>query len=264
MNIQHLKNIREYELNQIIPLIPQSSSILEIGAGSGWQVKILAEHGFAVEAIDIDTEQSPYTEHRVWPVRSYDGVHIPFDENSFDVVFSSCVLEHILNFNQIQSEIKRVLKPNGLAIHILPTSTWRFWSNISYYFAGAKKILFMILAKMGAMNAGADQSICKPKETQKSSKLAITKNLLKIMVPPCHGVVGNCISEIYLFNRFRWISLFRGTGWQVQSYKPNRLFYTGYSFFGPLFTLRLRRLLSYILGSTCIIYVLTPQNKKNV
>ena len=53
MNIVHKRNIREYELNRVTPLFQQGSTILEIGAGAGWQAKALANKGYSVEAIDL-------------------------------------------------------------------------------------------------------------------------------------------------------------------------------------------------------------------
>jgi hypothetical protein len=42
------------------------------------------------------------------------------------------VLEHIPSIYNFQKEILRVLKPDGLAVHVIPSSSWRLWSNIAY------------------------------------------------------------------------------------------------------------------------------------
>jgi SAM-dependent methyltransferase len=41
---------------------------------------------------------------------------IPFEDNSFDVVFCNHVLEHVNDDVRCMQEIRRVLKPNGLAL----------------------------------------------------------------------------------------------------------------------------------------------------
>jgi ubiquinone/menaquinone biosynthesis C-methylase UbiE len=46
--------------------------------------------------------------------------HIPFLDNSFDLVFASHVLEYVENDTQAISEIKRVLRPGGLAMLPVP------------------------------------------------------------------------------------------------------------------------------------------------
>lgn len=45
---------------------------------------------------------------------------LPFDDVSYDFVFASHVLEHIHNDNKAIEEIRRVLKPNGMAILSVP------------------------------------------------------------------------------------------------------------------------------------------------
>ncbi len=127
--IEHLKSIRIYELNLVINDLPKDASVLEVGAGAGWQAQVLEEQGFNVCAIDII--ETNYKENQIFPVIDYDGHIIPFDDQSFDVVFSSNVLEHIPHIVEFQTEIRRVLKDDGICIHLLPTSNWRFWTNFT-------------------------------------------------------------------------------------------------------------------------------------
>lgn len=128
-SLEHLESIRLHELNAVLELIPPESHILEIGAGTGWQAQALERQGHHVEAIDLAS--SNYRENMIWPVTDYDGERIPYPPNSFDIVFSSNVLEHIPHLHEFQSEIHRVLKPTGHAIHVVPSSTWSLWTNIT-------------------------------------------------------------------------------------------------------------------------------------
>ena len=50
----------------------------------------------------------------------YDGKKLPFKDSSFDYIFSSEVLEHVFNINEIMSELNRVLKINGKMLITLP------------------------------------------------------------------------------------------------------------------------------------------------
>lgn len=126
----HLEAIRTHELQVTLNEFPTSGKILELGAGAGWQAKALADLNYEVEAIDIAS--SNYKQDQVWPVTEYDGHRIPFEENCFDVVFSSNVLEHIPHVDEFQQEIQRVLKPTGKAIHLMPSSQWRLLTNITH------------------------------------------------------------------------------------------------------------------------------------
>src|SRR5262249_49941136 len=129
--VEHLANIRLYELERVSSHLRKGLKVLEIGAGAGWQAKKLSELGVRVTAIDVPS--SFYKPDQIWPVIQYDGVHIPFPNAYFDVIFSSNVLEHISHIESFQAELQRVLKPDGVAIHILPSASWRIASNIAHY-----------------------------------------------------------------------------------------------------------------------------------
>jgi ubiquinone/menaquinone biosynthesis C-methylase UbiE len=46
--------------------------------------------------------------------------HLPFADGTYDFVFASHVLEHIPDDEKAISEIRRILKPNGIAILPVP------------------------------------------------------------------------------------------------------------------------------------------------
>ena len=128
--LDHLKSIRIYELNAVIDLLPAKGRLLEIGAGTGWQSKVFEECGYNVYAIDIST--SNYRGNTIFPITQYDGERIPFEDNMFDIVFSSNVLEHIPHLYEFQNEIHRVSKPDVIVCHVLPSSSWRFYTIITF------------------------------------------------------------------------------------------------------------------------------------
>ena len=248
----HMNSIREFELQKAMHLFPPECRILEIGAGSGYQASKLKDQGFQVEAIDVSRD----LERKIFEVRKYDGKIIPFPNHSFDIVFSSNALEHIDELEEFQEEIKRVLKPDGFAIHVLPTATWRFWSWISHCL-NSLKIIYKLIVGFGRAESSPDND---PEIVLKTKNFLCQKSLLdlfvdKLLIPP-HGVKGSALTEIFYFNRFYWIPFFRRTGWKVNSYFQNRLFYTDYLIFGVHLNIKWRHLLSYVLGSSCIIYVL--------
>lgn len=137
MNRQYLEKIRLAELELISAKIAeyfpaQKCSILEVGAGSGWQAKALSEQGHSVNAVDVAT--STYSAENIFPVQQYDGAHLPFPNQSFDVVFSSNVLEHVQSLNALLLEMQRVLKDSGVCVHLVPTSQWRIWTSFVHLF----------------------------------------------------------------------------------------------------------------------------------
>lgn len=63
----------------------------------------------------------------------YDGETIPFENNSFDSIVSTKVLEHLFTIYELLEEFYIVLKPNGKAVITTPF----MWEEheIPYYFA---------------------------------------------------------------------------------------------------------------------------------
>lgn len=52
---------------------------------------------------------------------------IPYPDNTFDIVYSRCVLEHVRNQGLFFSEMKRVLKPKGKLILITDNALYWGW-----------------------------------------------------------------------------------------------------------------------------------------
>jgi len=50
----------------------------------------------------------------------YDGKHIPFEDGSFDAVFTSEVFEHVFNLEEALKEINRVMKPGASILATCP------------------------------------------------------------------------------------------------------------------------------------------------
>ena len=148
----HRRLIRELELAALLNWLPRGGRVLEIGAGAGWQAQSLARNGFQVEAVDLAGGR--YDQVRIWPVTLYDGKRLPFPDECFDAVFSSNVLEHIPHLEQFQAEIRRVLVPSGVALHVLPTPSWRAWTACAFYAHLAKRLLARLNRKPGGAPSG--------------------------------------------------------------------------------------------------------------
>jgi ubiquinone/menaquinone biosynthesis C-methylase UbiE len=131
-SIEQLNTLRSAEIEKIVTHFrPVGARVLEVGAGTGQQALELQRRGFDVEAIEIPS--SNYAQDRLFSITDFNGRHIPFPDASFDIVFSSNVLEHVPDLVQMHSEIRRVLRPSGYAVHVLPTHVWRFWTTLSAF-----------------------------------------------------------------------------------------------------------------------------------
>lgn len=246
MDQQCLRALREAEISMVRPYFPPGLRVLEIGGGSGFQASILASWGCDVASIDLPEVAASAKEHQVQP---YDGERIPFPDHTFDVVFSSNVLEHVPHLSSFLKEIARVTKVNGLVVHILPTSTWRFWTSVTHFAHLAKRV--------GGLVFRNDM------ETSGSSSQASPANrdwrvlLKRIFLDGPHGAYPNEFYELYAFSRSRWISVFVAHGFEIARCFNNDLFYTGYAIV-PRLSMSSRRALSRFLGSATRIYIMRP------
>jgi len=101
------------------PYVNDSSEILEVGAGpANKATRYLASVGGRVTSIDVDPRvvSNELLDKGV----VYDGREFPFEDGSFDVVFSHAVMEHIEDPIRLVGECHRVLRPGGAFISIQP------------------------------------------------------------------------------------------------------------------------------------------------
>ena len=246
MSMTHLVDLRTAEFNCVRRFFRSGLSVLEIGGGTGFQASLIARTGATVESIDV---AFPSAGDTYYPVQIYDGKTFPFPDKSFDVVFSSNVLEHIPDLEVILSEIQRVVKPDGCVIHVVPTSVWRIWTSFSHYLNLTKRFMDLIRRKHRSPKTeltNIDSSLCS------SSIWGVIKRTL---IAGPHGESPSAISELWYFSRWRWRKLFERAGFgQVEDWSSG-IFYTGYSVF-PSISIEKRQKIAGVLGSATRIFIL--------
>ena len=100
--------------------VPNNAAILDFGCGYGRLINELITQGYQdVKGIDISEKmiERGLTENPELNLATFDGKRIPYEENSFDAILVFAVLTSIPQDKDqldILTEIKRVLKPNGL------------------------------------------------------------------------------------------------------------------------------------------------------
>jgi len=98
-----------------------SGDVLDLGCGYGYGAHLLSETAKSVVGIDYHSPAIEYArEHYAGEnqaFREHDANNpLPFEDNSFDLIVSSEVLEHIALQKELLSEIARVGRPAGHAI----------------------------------------------------------------------------------------------------------------------------------------------------
>ncbi len=91
--------------------------MLDLGCGSGDSVDLFRARDPRVEWVGLDIEGSREVGERTRDdarFETFDGVAIPFDAASFDLVYCKQVLEHVRRPAPLLAEVARVLSPDGL------------------------------------------------------------------------------------------------------------------------------------------------------
>ena len=111
----------EYKIKEICDRFRETPSTwLDLGCGDGLCAKFIGQYFPQTKYFGIDISSNSIDKAKSRGIQGaefvlYDGSHIPFEDNTFDIVFMACVMHHIMPSQRdtILSEIKRVLKENG-------------------------------------------------------------------------------------------------------------------------------------------------------
>jgi hypothetical protein len=149
------------------------------------------------------------------------------------------------------TELARVLKPGGTMFHILPSSSWRFWSTLAEFVGGPRNTWQGLRSRPSG-------------ECSHMARWQWTIVQLGWMVRPFlmrpHGARGCAFTELWTFSRRSWRRRFAACGCSVIAVVPLKLWYTGEVLLGPRLLTSLRTLLAGWLGSATILYMVRPDS----
>jgi SAM-dependent methyltransferase len=112
---------RHFQLHQNIlrelgHALTPGARVLDYGCGKGSMVEEYCAAGFDAFGCDISLENETERLRRIEP----NGL-ISYADATFDFVFSDQVMEHVQDHEKAFGEIARVMKPNGVSLHIFPS-----------------------------------------------------------------------------------------------------------------------------------------------
>jgi len=113
--------LQRYTGKKLMSFLPNRTdlTVVDLGSGTGFFTDILASKYQQTIGLDISTKmlsfaQEKRSEQIHW--LEADAYHLPFQENSIDVIYSNLVIQWCDPLELLIKEILRVLKPGGLFI----------------------------------------------------------------------------------------------------------------------------------------------------
>ena len=103
---------------------------LDVGCGRGEFLNGFIQCGVISFGVDQSQAAKKYCSNAVVVTSDVENDGIPFEDDSFDVVYSKSVIEHFYYPERMVKEVFRVLKPGGIVIKLCPD--WE--SNFRVYF----------------------------------------------------------------------------------------------------------------------------------
>lgn len=215
----YLERMRQGEIEAVRGWFKPGMRVLDVGGGNGYQASVIAS--FGCDVLSIDLADRPPSPKPFFPVQDYDGRNLPTAE----------------------------LKPDGLAIHVVPSAGWRFWTSVGHFGFAVKYLL-------GRRRAvpGLARPVSVGRTVRDRGLIHVIKRILPIS---SHGEYPNALAEIYYFSRRRWQRVFQSNGFYLIHVSGNNIFYSGYELL-PALSLRERQRIARFLGSACHIFVMQP------
>jgi SAM-dependent methyltransferase len=256
-----LEEIRLAEINQIRSYFRPGMKVLELGGKTGYQAAILASWGCQVDSWDIESSTAQ-TGSAYYPVKIYDGRRLPVPDAAYDAIYSSHMLYWEMHVLEFFAEMRRGLKPDGPAGHILPTPAWRALTCTVHYPAMAylisKKLFSLCTRGKSSQRRESAQAAHGENASQPSkNKRPPLKNILR---PGPLGPGPGAWSEFRQWRRKALIRLFDERGFRVEAILPLGLVYSGFLLFEKQLSPAWRKRLNRCWGSSSAAYVTRVEN----
>lgn len=134
--------------------------VLDLGCGTGGSEEWMMHSFPSIDWHGIDLVASPEVSMRTKQHRriySYDGVNLPFEDQSFDIVFTRQVLEHVERPYELMIEVGRVLKSGGYLVgSVSQLEPYHSYSIFNWTPYALQKVLEPAGLQLQALRPGID------------------------------------------------------------------------------------------------------------
>jgi SAM-dependent methyltransferase len=212
---------------------------LELGAGDGFQSGLLSRYIRRLVSTEINELRLSKQNRRgvSYRICSAEEAVRCAEDRSFDIVYSSNLLEHLRDPVLVLRQIHRIMKDDGVAIHIVPAPLWKLCHLLLYVPAnlavvgervfrahrtgdGFKEARFFLGQLVEGLREGANTltKLTDREEALTGNNPGVTGRrrafAARLLLPRPHGVSGTNLAELSALMKRRIIGMFKDTGFE--------------------------------------------------
>lgn len=220
------RTLRQREVQAVLKHVPDNlfTEALEIGAGDGVQSQMIARCAKAVVSTDLNDGRLERAPHPKVNYQVCDCEVLPFENDRFDLVYSSNVFEHLLHPEAALAEIHRVLQEDGVVVNIIPNQIWKLTHLALFYPNQALTAVEFLLSRRRRGLVGTHEGPGNNLAGERSSFIR------RHLWPSVHGENPNHLIEFVRMGASHWKQMFEQAGFRVAG-RVNKLpFHSPYRF----------------------------------
>jgi SAM-dependent methyltransferase len=224
---------------------------LDVGAGDGFQSAFLADYARFVVGTDMRLSKLVHAPRENTRYLYSDAERCPFRASSFDLIFSSHLLEHLPDLPGALRGLRFVLRDDGVMIHVVPSRFWKLLDVGLFYPSQLVHLIEMHSAKEAAVPALRGSS-------GSNVKGPVQGWWRRSFWPPVHGIARSNLAELQRFHPRRWIETFREAELEVVGLVDGLPVHSPYCFGWE----RARKLLERLGATSSVAYLVVKPHTK--
>ena len=241
--------IRQREIDSVFRYVPRDAfdEALELGAGDGFQSQFLAVYAKRVLSTDLDPDRLRREARARVTYEICDAENLPYESGRFDLIYTSNLLEHLPHPQRALSEMCRVLRDDGIAVHVVPNRIWKVLQFVLFVPSQLLSIAEILVSSERRKTIGEIEG--PGNNPQRGHASFFARNVF----PEVHGEAPTHVVEFVRMGASYWERLFSEEGFHIVGQVPGLPAHSPYRFGleSP------RRLLEKIGLSSCNGYVLS-------
>lgn len=128
----------QYYIEEAMRASPPARLVMDLGCGDGSSAALFKSMAADVRWVGVDiVESATVRDVQSESVVLFDGVHLPFADDSIPLVYTNQVFEHVRHPQALLLEIRRVLAPGGVFIgsvsQLEPYHAYSLWGGYTLY-----------------------------------------------------------------------------------------------------------------------------------